>query len=44
MQTKQADTLFTIPAETSWHFDPSLKPDDNRVDNYTLDSTRCFRY
>ena len=28
--------LFTIPQETSWHFERILKPDDKTIDNYVL--------
>lgn len=28
--------LFTIPAETSWHFERILKPDDKTIGNYVL--------
>ena len=28
--------LFSIPQETSWHFERILKPDDKAIDNYVL--------
>jgi TPR repeat protein len=37
MITKEEEKLpFTIPKETSWHFERKLKPDDKTVGNYVL--------
>ena len=38
MNEKEAKktALFSIPQETSWHFERILKPDDKTIDNYVL--------